>query len=105
MALARSYAPALRRLADETLHASDLRDLARLLTRSLPAAIGVEGASLLVWDRKLQTFEGLPPGEGERLAAGALPPASPPEARYLVSDGQVVETKGQGQGALVPLMA
>lgn len=105
MALARSHAPALRRLADETLHASDLRELKRLLTRALPAAIAVEGASLLVWDRKLETFEGLIPEDSDRPASGAAPPASTPEARYLVSEGQVVETQGQGQGALVPLMA
>jgi signal transduction histidine kinase len=105
MALARSHAPALRRLADETLHASDLRDLARLLTRALPTAIEVEGASLLVWDRKLETFDGLTPDEGERPASGPAPPASTPEARYLVSEGQVVETQGRGQGTLVPLMA
>src|SRR5262245_61587692 len=105
MALARSHAPALRRLADETLHASDLRDLKHLLTRALPAAIEVEGASLLVWDRKLESFDGLTPEEGERPALAGSAPASTPEARYLVSEGQVVETQGQGQGALVPLMA
>jgi signal transduction histidine kinase len=101
----RSHALALRRLADETLHASDPRDLARLLTVALPAAIGVEDSTLLVWDRKLETFDGLSPSGPERHPPGPAGAAPTPEARYLVSDGQVVETQGQGQGALVPLMA
>lgn len=103
----RSRTHALRRLADETLHATDPQDLARLLTQSLPAALYLDRAVLLLWDRKMETFEGLSLGDG-----GGVHPVGPadggvpaPEARYLVADGQVVETPGKGEGALVPLMA
>jgi signal transduction histidine kinase len=101
----RSHTQALRRLADETLHATDPQDLARLLTEALPAALDLDKAALLLWDRKLETFEGLSRGEGgvHPLAptdGGAL------KARYLIADGHVVETPGEGgEGALVPLMA
>ncbi len=60
----RSHTPALRRLADETLHATDPQDLARLLTQALPAALELDKATLLLWDRKVETFEGLSLGEG-----------------------------------------
>jgi hypothetical protein len=53
----------LRRLADEVLEAADAPGLTRLLTRKLPAVLGVEEATLLLWDRKLDTFEGLTPAE------------------------------------------
>jgi signal transduction histidine kinase len=102
----RSHTQALRRLADETLHATDPQDLARLLTQALPTALDLDKATLLLWDRKLETFEGLSRGEG------GVHPVGPgeggiraPEARYLVVDGQVVETPAAGEGSLVPLMA
>ena len=102
----RSHTAALRRLANETLHATDPQDLARLLTHALPATLELEGAALLLWDRKVETFEGLSLGEG------GVHPLGPrgggvqaPDARYLLADGQVVETPGAGEGTLVPLMA
>jgi signal transduction histidine kinase len=101
---ARSHAAGLRRLAAETLHATDPQDLARLLTQALPGALDLEGAVLLLWDRKLESFEGL-------SRKGALEPLPPggggqaPQARYLLAEGQVVETAAQGEGTLVPLMA
>jgi signal transduction histidine kinase len=102
----RSHAAALRRLAGETLHANDPQDLARLLTQALPATLQLDGAALLLWDRKVETFEGLSLGEG------GVHPLGPegggvraPEARYLLADGHVVETPGTGEGTLVPLMA
>jgi signal transduction histidine kinase len=100
----RSHTQALRRLANETLHATDPQDLARLLTHSLPAALELDKAALLLWDRKLETFEGLSLGEGgvHPVGDGGV---RAPEARYLVADGQIVETPGQGEGSLVPLMA
>jgi signal transduction histidine kinase len=99
-----SHAPALRRLADETLHAGDPQDLARLLTRALPSVLDLEGSTLLLWDRKLETFDGVTlGGAAQSLGKGKSVPT--PEARYLVADGQVVETPGQGRGTLVPLMA
>jgi signal transduction histidine kinase len=102
----RSHTLALRRLADETLHATDPQDLARLLIEVLPEALELDKATLLLWDRKVETFEGLSLGEGGfhpvRPGDGGV---RAPEARYLVADGQVVETKGKGEGSLVPLMA
>lgn len=102
-----SQAAQLRRLADQTLEAPDLDALARLLTRTLPAALRVSSATLLVWNRKLDAFEALIPGETRIRpvrpdSAGIAAPA----ARYLISDGQLLETREQGgAGALLPLMA
>ena len=79
--------------------------LARLLTQELPPALGVPRATLLLWDRKLESFESLPSGETP------TPPLRPGEAgtsgtRYLISEGQILETPGGGgEGALLPLMA
>jgi hypothetical protein len=102
----RSSAAALRRLADETLRASDPQDLARLLTKALPAALELDGAFLLLWDRKVESFEGLSLGEGAVRPIGPADAGLPaPDARYLLSDGQLVETQGSGEGTLVPLMA
>jgi len=99
----------LRRLADQVLEAPDVLGLTRVLTHALPAAVRVEGATLLLWDRKLESFEGLSIAEGEtrlrafRPQAGSIPT---PETHYLVSDHQLIETPGgSGQGTLVPLMA
>jgi signal transduction histidine kinase len=77
------------------IEVADLDGLIRLLTESLPAAARVEDATLLLWDRKLETFEELPKGE-KRDA---------PRARYMISEGQLLETHGDEDGALVPLMA
>jgi signal transduction histidine kinase len=100
----------LRRLADRVLEAPDLEGLVQLLTRTLPETLDVEGARLLLWDRKLETFEGLSlvlhGGETRIEPLRPAEPGSPlPEARYLISEGQVLETPGHGEGALVPLMA
>jgi signal transduction histidine kinase len=102
----RSHAGALRRLADETLHATDPQDLARLLTHALPTTLELDGAALLLWDRKVETFEGLSLGEGGVHPLGpATGGVRAPEARYLLAEGRVVETPGAGAGTLVPLMA
>ncbi|HXB53373.1 MAG TPA: GAF domain-containing sensor histidine kinase [Vicinamibacteria bacterium] len=100
----------LRRLTDRVLEAPDLEGLVQVLTRTLPEALDVEGARLLLWDRKLETFEGLSLVlQGGETRIEPLRPAEPgsplPEARYLISEGQVLETPGHGEGALVPLMA
>ena len=47
----------LRRLADQVLEAPDVAGLTRILTRALPAAVRVEGAMLLLWDRKLESWD------------------------------------------------
>jgi signal transduction histidine kinase len=98
---------ALRRLADDVLEAPDLPALTRLLTHNLPAALGAVSATLLLWDRKLESFEGVALTEDGRLRT-LRPEAGPesPSARWLISDGQLLETaEGAGEGALVPLLA
>lgn len=107
MKASRTRTPALRRLADQVLEAPDVEDLTRLLTRTLPSALGVTGASLLLWDRKLDTFEGISPDETQihRIRPEDDGFAAP-KARYLVSDGEVLETpEREGEATLVPLMA
>jgi signal transduction histidine kinase len=103
----RTRASALKQLADRVLEAPDLDSLAAVLTRALPEALKVSGATLLLWDRKLDSFEALIPGETRkrplRPGDGAVPA---PDARYLISDGQLLETPGgTGEGVLLPLMA
>src|SRR5712692_7730793 len=100
----------LRRLTYRFLEPPHLEGLVQLLTRTLPETLDVEGARLLLWDRKLETFEGLSLVlQGGETRIEPLRPAEPgsplPEARYLISEGQVLETPGHGEGALVPLMA
>jgi signal transduction histidine kinase len=98
----------LRRLADQVLEAADLDGLVRILTRSLPAALRIRGATLLSWDRRLETFEGVAPAGGETHMHPLRPGSEglvAPETRYLLSDGQLLETPGKGEGTLVPLMA
>jgi signal transduction histidine kinase len=98
----------LHRLADQVLEAADLDGLVRILTRSLPAALNIRGATLLIWDRRLETFEGVAPAGGETHMHPVRPGSDgleAPETRYLLSDGQLLETPGKGEGTLVPLMA
>lgn len=92
---------------DGVLEAGDLESLARLLARELPEAAGVASASLLFWDRKLETFQALIPGETQ---ARPLRPrqnaVAEPKARYMISEGVLVETAGAtGEATLLPLMA
>jgi signal transduction histidine kinase len=99
---------ALGRIADGVLESPDLASLTRLLTRDLPRALEAEGASLLLWDRRLETFEGLGLDEGGRLVAVRPEAVGPggPGARWLLSDGQLLETAaGAQEGMLVPLLA
>ena len=101
-----SPAALLRRLADEVLEAADLEGLTRLLTRKLPSALGVEGATLLLWDRKLDVFEGLTPDETQAHPVWlGGPEVQAPLARYLVVEGALVETpQKSGSGTLLPLL-
>ena len=99
----------LQRLADQVLEVPDIEGLTRLLTHALPAAVGVEEATFLLWDRKLESVEVLSLPEGEtqlrawRPETNSLPT---PETHYLLSDGQLIETPARtGQGTLVPLIA
>jgi signal transduction histidine kinase len=104
-----SRRPALRRLMDRVLELPDLAGLRAVLTRELPRALGLKGATLLLWDRRLERFEALSTGD---LRAQVLQGVSDgvevatPAARYLLSDGVLLETSSGGEnGVLVPLMA
>jgi signal transduction histidine kinase len=99
---------ALRRLADDVLEVPDLSALTRLLTRELPATLGAASATLLLWDRRLETFEGIALTRDGRLQTFRPEPVGPrgPSARWLVSEGQLLHTAGDaGEGTLVPLLA
>jgi signal transduction histidine kinase len=106
---AASRAHLLKRLADQVLEAPDVESLTGLLTLALPAAVQVDGATLLLWDRKLESVEVLQVAQGEtRVRASRGDPATipTPETHYLISDGQLIETSGgSGSGTLVPLIA
>jgi signal transduction histidine kinase len=99
---------ALGRLAERVLEAPDLSSLTRLLTEDLPRALQARDASLLLWDRRFESFEGLAVAEGGRLRTFAPEPTGPagPRTRWLLSDGQLLETApGAQEGMLVPLLA
>jgi signal transduction histidine kinase len=101
-----THAAALRRLADRVLEVPDLEALARLLTRELPRTLDVAGATLLLWDRRLESFQVLSSGgqPGEILKPGQL--VQVPDTRFLLSNGALIETStGEGKGILVPLLA
>jgi len=96
----------LRRLTSQVLAAPDLRAVARVLTRELPAALGITQAQLLLWNRRLDSFEVFTPGETYSIALRPEKSVAPaPEARFLLSEGVVLETPGNGDGMLVPLQA
>lgn len=89
------------------LEAGDLESLSRLLARSLPQAAGVSSATLLFWDRKLETFQATSGDETHAASVRSEENAvAEPKARFLIADGQLVETPGAtGDATLVPLMA
>lgn len=88
------------------LEATGADDLARILTRELPAALGVGSATLLLWNRKLDSFEALTGTETQiHLFRPDAAPVGTPAAGYLLADGEVLETRQGGDGVLVPLMA
>ncbi len=97
---------ALRRLADQILEVGDLDGLTRLLTQALPSALGLPMSTLLVWNRRLDSFEALAPGETRLRPVRPESATQAPEARYLISDGQLLDVPGDhGEGVLLPLMA
>ena len=101
-----SRAPALGRLLDRVLEATGADDLARILTRELPAALAVGSATLLLWNRRLDSFEVLTGAETQiSLFPAGSAPVPTPEAGFLLSDGELLETRQGGEGVLVPLMA
>jgi signal transduction histidine kinase len=88
------------RLAAEVLEARDLPALTALLTSTLPAILRLESATLLLWDHKLETLEA-PIGDETQQGPGGSA-----EARYMISDGQLLETAGgRSDRVLLPLMA
>ena len=98
----------LARLAEQVLEAPDLPSLTRLLTEELPRALQARDATLLLWDRRLESFEGLALTEGGRLRTFAPESTGPagPKTRWLLSEGQLLETApGAQEGMLVPLLA
>ena len=100
-----THSAALRRLADRALEVPDLDALGRLLTRDVPQALDVEDATLLLWDRKLDSFEVVSAG-GKKDAPKAGEVVEAPEARYLLAEGVLIETPSRrGEGVLVPLLA
>jgi signal transduction histidine kinase len=99
---------ALGQIADRVLEAPDLLSLTRLLTEDLPRALDARDAALLLWDRRLEGFEGLDVGDGGRLRTFSPEVSGPggPKTRWLLSEGQLVETSPEAQeGMLVPLLA
>src|SRR4051794_36394698 len=97
----------LKRLTDQVLEEPDLEGMSQLLTGELPRALGLTGATLLLWDRKLDTFQAVVAGETRiKSIEPGQEAVSAPEARYLISEGELIETAGgKGEGALLPLMA
>jgi signal transduction histidine kinase len=100
-----SRARALENLLDRVLEATGADDLARLLTRELPAALGVDGATLLLWNRRLDSFEALTGAETQIRPFRPEAAVAAPEAGYLLSGGEIIETRPGGDGVLVPLQA
>jgi signal transduction histidine kinase len=99
---------ALGRIADGILESPDLPSLTRLLTEDLPRALEARDASLLLWDRRLESFEGLALDDGGRLVTRPPEAAGPggPRTRWLLSEGHLLETAaGAQEGMLVPLLA
>jgi len=96
----------LRRLADEALEVPDLEGLTELLTRALPETLGVPHVTLLLWDRKLDTFESLSRDETKKSPLESAAGAAAPDTRYLLSEGTLIDTgSDKGPGTLVPLQA
>ena len=105
-AMSLSLPTALRRLADALFEVPDLGGICRLLAQSLPGLLGVSQAAVLVWNRRLDAFEGLIPGKTKLQPVESQPDGTMPETRYLLSDGVLLDTGGErGEGTLLPLIA
>jgi len=96
----------LAALAERVLEVPDLLGLTRLLTVELCRALSADGGSLLLWDRRLESFEALALDEAGRLRRSRPEASEGPRARFLISEGQLLETSPQGKNEmLVPLLA
>ncbi len=101
-----SLSIALRHLADRVLEAPDVGRLSELLMHSLPALLDVQEASFLIWNRRLDAFQGLIPNKTKLGPLQSQAAAPAPDARYLISEGALIDSGGsKGEGTLVPLMA
>jgi signal transduction histidine kinase len=102
-----SLRPILRRLADRVLETPDLHALTRLLAHELPRALRLPGATLMVWDRKLERFQAVAPGQTQAHPVSRdHPEPDAPQPRWLISEGVLLETPGgTGEGAVLPLRA
>lgn len=99
---------ALGQIAERVLEAPDLPSLTRLLTEDLPRALDAHDATLLLWDRRLESFEGLGLIDGGGLRTFRPEATGPggPRTRWLLSEGQLLEASpGAQEGMLVPLLA
>ena len=96
----------LAALAERVLEVPDLLGLTRLLTVELCRALSADGGSLLLWDRRLESFEALALDEAGRLRRSRPDASEGPRARFLISEGQLLETAPEGKNEmLVPLLA
>jgi signal transduction histidine kinase len=97
----------MRRLSARVLRDSDLASITRHLTIELPLLLAAPGATLLLWDRRLETFDQLELSEGRlRRSRAKAAEASAARPRWLLSEGNLLETTGDGgDGILVPLLA
>jgi signal transduction histidine kinase len=98
---------ALGRIADGVLESPDLPSLTRLLTEDLPRALEARDGTLLLWDRRLESFEGLALADGGRLVTFRPEATGPggPKTRWLLSEGQLLGQRRAQEGMLVPLLA
>jgi signal transduction histidine kinase len=98
----------LEALAERVLEAPDLAGLARILTVELRSALKAERASLMLWDRRLESFEAISLDASGRLSRHRLRGSGPagPRTRFLLSEGELVETsRDAASETLVPLLA
>ncbi len=98
----------LHRLCDRVLELPELPALIRCLTEELPRALGARDATLLLWDRRLESFHGLALSKSGRLRTfdPQVSARTTPRPRWLLSDGHLIETSEDAEtGVLVPLLA
>ncbi len=98
----------LQRLSDRVLELPELPALIRCLTEELPRALGARDATLLLWDRRLESFHGLALSKSGRLRTFDPQVSEAPShrPRWLLSDGQLLQTSVEAaSGILVPLLA
>ena len=98
----------LQRLCDRVLELPELPALIRCLTEELPRALGARDATLLLWDRRLESFHGLALTKSGRLRTfdPQVPESAGPRPRWQLSDGHLLQTAADAaSGILVPLLA